>query len=160
MSSRPLDISRSSPGTSAAAGSPAPSSPSRQVSIARLSSPVPSHLRPNEPSVQQIPTPDQLAADKKVHPSKIEDQSSLPAAGPSALTAALASGYGHHSPRFGTPPTTTTLITQIHAGLGSHDRIGRSNYGSFNSRDVAGSPAALEDPEVVKRYLVQPDQGT
>src|SRR5277367_1827911 len=137
MSSRPLDISKGSPSTPQAAGSPAPSSHSRQVSIARLSSPVPFQLRPNELSVQQVPTPDQLAADKKEQLSKIEAQSSLPAAGPSALTAALASSSDHHSPRFGTPPTAS--IAQIHAGLGSHDRIGRSNYGSFNNRDVPGS---------------------
>jgi solute carrier family 36 (proton-coupled amino acid transporter) len=45
-------------------------------------------------------------------------------------------------------------------GLGGHERTPRSNYGSFHNRDLAGSPAPTEDPEVVKRHLVQADPGS
>merc|ERR1711939_708403 len=46
-------------------------------------------------------------------------------------------------------------------GLGSHDRLPRSNYGSFgDGRDMAGSPVPTENAEGVKRHLVQPDQGS
>ena len=161
MSSTPRDIrSRRSPGTSPAAGSPAPSttSHSRHASIARLGSPVPSNLRPISPSVQQVPTPEQLEAGSPAELASIGEQSSLPGPRPSALAAALANSPGIR--------TLSNAATQARSpntnspGLGGHERVNKSNYGSFDTRGMTASPAALEDPEVVKRHLVQPDQGS
>jgi len=155
---RPLDIRRRSPGSSPAAASPAASVSSRHASIARLSTPVPSQPRPNTPPVRQVLIPQQLAADSHAALPAIENAASLPGPGPSALTTALASSSAPTPPPIAsTPPRQTAPGT---AGLGSHDRIPRSNYGSFDNREVSSSPIPAEDPEVVKRHLVQPQQGS
>ncbi|KIW62103.1 hypothetical protein PV05_02151 [Exophiala xenobiotica] len=160
--SRPLNIrsSRSPSSTPAAiaAASPNPSIHSRHASMARLSSPVPSH-RLNSPPVGQVPTPQQIASDKTdIALPKLDSTGSLPGPGQSALSSGLASSAR-------TPPNLSTTPRQSSAsaaaGLGSHDRLPRSNYGSFgDGRDMAGSPVPTENAEVVKRHLVQPDQGS
>ena len=118
----------------------------------RLSSPVPGQsptpsARPQPSSSRPVPSEGQAEL-----PSR-SDTSSLPRAGPSALSSALASNP-QPQPLLaaGTPPRT------LEAAL--NDRLPRSNYGSIDTRQVAGSPAPFEDPEIVKRHLVQPDQAS
>ncbi|KAK5993657.1 Vacuolar amino acid transporter 3 [Cladobotryum mycophilum] len=71
--------------------------------------------------------------------------------GVSALAAALSDSLGQTPPRFGTPPARvgTPPVRSLSPGL-----IGRSatptNYGSFTG--------PYEDPEIVKRHLVQPTE--
>ncbi|ETN38411.1 uncharacterized protein HMPREF1541_06446 [Cyphellophora europaea CBS 101466] len=147
--STPRDISRAGRSASPAAGSPA----NRQASIARLSSPVPSSRLGTSP--QQVPNSSHHPpsnSDSKL--PALESQSSLPRPGPSALSSALATSAGRGAPAVaGTPP-------RIHQGsIGAGERIPRSNYGSFSTREVAGSPAPpAADPEVIKRHLVMPDE--
>ncbi|KAG9785666.1 vacuolar amino acid transporter 3, partial [Aureobasidium melanogenum] len=166
--SRPLEIRSTSRGPSPAAASPhASSHHSRHASIARLSSPVPSH-RLTTPPVPQVPVPQQVAADHNGNSTlpKLDSAGSLPGPGQSALSSALADQSGQKTPtRVKTPTPSTDSTpkppsTTLRGGLGSHDRIPRSNYGSFEPPVMAGSPAPTEDPEVVKRHLVQPDQGS
>ena len=161
MSSAPRDIrSRRSPAPSPAAGSPAPSttSHSRHASIARLGSPVPSSLRPRSPSVQQGPTPAEIKADSPEELASIGEQSTVAGPRPSALAAALASSQGREASPTATPPAPSP--NPNNPGFGGHERINRSNYGSFDNREIVGSPAAVEDAEIVKRHLVQPDYGS
>ena len=156
MSSKPIGIRRDSGSQPA---SPAPStSHTRHASIARLSSPVPSSRQPASPPVQQVPTPAQIAADAQGDLPGIENRGSLPGPGASALAAALARSQERGEPKFGTPPRLPPSPGP--AGLGSHDRIARSNYGSFSTRDAAGSPTPYQDPEIVRRHLVQPDSAS
>ncbi|EXJ78954.1 hypothetical protein A1O3_08454 [Capronia epimyces CBS 606.96] len=160
--SRPLEIRPTSRGLSPAAGSSVHSSHhSRHASIARLSSPVPSH-RLNTPPVQQVPTPQQIAADQSSDSTlpKLDSAGSLPGPGQSALSAALADGALRTPPGTSTDTTPRPSSSNAKTGLGNHDRIPRSNYGSFDTREIPGSPVPTEDPEVVKRHLVQPDQGS
>src|SRR5882757_2994647 len=95
--SRPVNIRSRSPGASLAAGSPLPASHSRHATMARLSSPVPSS-RLNTPPVQQVPTPQQIAADNKDSElPKLDSAGSLPGPGHSALSLALA-GSSNRTP--------------------------------------------------------------
>jgi proton-coupled amino acid transporter len=161
MSSAPRDIrSGRIVGTSPAAGSPAPSttSHSRHASIARLGSPVPSSQRARSPSIQQIPAPTQLDGGSPAELASIGKQSSLPGPRPSALAAALANSPGRRESPIDTPISRTPNTNT--PGLGGHERISRSNYGSFDTREMATSPAAVEDPEIVRRHLVRPEQGS
>ena len=90
------------------------------------------------------------------------------AAGPgiSALAAALSNSIGTSPPRFGTPPVRALSPAPLRsqspapgASLAPPPGTTPSNYGSFDARrNWAGG--AFEDPEVVKRHLVQPgDRG-
>lgn len=84
--------------------------------------------------------------------------------GQSALATALQSTYGRSPPRFGTPPRleTSHLRSKSPQGVGAlYSKSGpQSTYGSFESRTVQGSQALPsapnENPEIVKRHLVQP----
>jgi solute carrier family 36 (proton-coupled amino acid transporter) len=154
MSSNPRDIRSRSPGTSPS-GSPLPSSHSRNVSIARLASPVPASPHLRSPPVSQVPTPAQIAADKQAELPAIENPSSLPGPGHSALAAALARSQDRGNSPTGTP--SRRAPSPAAAGLGSHDRVARSNYGSFDTREATSSPVPFQDPEIVRRHLVQPD---
>ncbi|KAH6655293.1 transmembrane amino acid transporter protein-domain-containing protein [Truncatella angustata] len=78
--------------------------------------------------------------------------------GVSALAAALSNSVGTSPPRFGTPP----IRPLSPAGSGSQLNLAAetSNYGSFDarSRNLQGrsdNDAPYEDPEIVKRHLVQ-----
>jgi solute carrier family 36 (proton-coupled amino acid transporter) len=133
--------------------------------MARLSSPVPAS-RLSTPPVSQILTSRPAAASESdTNLPQLDQSGSLPGPGQSALSTALASSANRSPSRTSTPPAhrdspaKQSLLGNA-AGLGSHDRLPRSNYGSFDVREVAGSPARTEDPEVVKRHLVQPDQGS
>lgn len=76
--------------------------------------------------------------------------------GVSALAAALSNSIGTSPPRFGTPPVRGTAEQPPRAqspvpGV-PLSSTPPTNYGSFDNR----SRGAYEDPEVVKRHLVQP----
>ncbi|RAL68101.1 hypothetical protein DID88_008817 [Monilinia fructigena] len=136
---------------------------SRDKSTARLASPVPSHQ--GTPQVRQIPTPNQVAAadsSESLTPPPLAGAggpaSYAPGPGISALAAALSNSIGQTPPTFGTPPirplSPAASGKQIQ-GTGVH-----SNYGSVPRSIQGGSgwagPTAYEDPEIIKRHLVQP----
>jgi solute carrier family 36 (proton-coupled amino acid transporter) len=163
MSATPLDIRNRSPSrlqneSSSAAGSPIPAQHSRHVSIARLSSPVPSNRLGATP--QQSSTPSQQQQRQPSPASRsplagLETDGSLPRPGQSALSSALATSFGQLPP----PVTNTPPAMGPLSGLSNYERLPRSNYGSFPNRETAGSPAPAGDPEIVKRHLVQPEEG-
>lgn len=153
----------SSPSPSSFRGRPTAGSPvPRAESTARLASPVPS----GTPRVQQIPTPNNYGAGPDVAGSLTPlagaaPHSSLPGPGISALAAALSNSFGQSPPRFGTPPLRP--LSPSTAGLQVQAAGPQSNYGSFDrNRSIKGSqsgwtgPTTFEDPEVVRRHLVQP----
>lgn len=156
MSSRPLDIrQRDSSMSSASRRSPPASlsqSRNRHASTARLSSPVPGQSHPPAKDAQSSdPTTPNLDGTNEL-PTRRESRS---VAGPSesALSSALASN-----------PQTAPLLS---AGtptrpreLSLAERMPRSNYGSLDTRQIEGGPAPTEDPEVIKRHLVQPEQSS
>jgi len=164
-SSRPLPVPMaSSPGSNR--GRSSPGSGSRAASTARLAaSPAPSHFG-TSPS-RQPPTPGQASAtgsdSNPLPPLAGPANSSQPGPGISALAAALSASIGQSPPKFGTPPlrsqspSTTALQTQPSGP--------QSNYGSFDTkgRYIQGTPGwtgpnTFEDPEIVKRHLVQPSE--
>ncbi|KKY29048.1 putative amino acid permease [Phaeomoniella chlamydospora] len=70
--------------------------------------------------------------------------------GPSSLTAAL-----RDRKDTGSPGTSVQTIRAASPAI-LPDKPVKSNYGSFDNRSVSGSPAGTyEDPEVVRRHLVQ-----
>jgi len=160
-SSKPLPVPMASSPHSARPRSVAGSTP-RAASTARLASPVPSHNLPATSPVRQIPTPSQITS---AHPSDDLSPLSGPAGisigpGISALAAALSNSLGHDAPRFGTPPlrpvSPSTAAHQIQSSGP------QSLYGSFDARNrsIQGAPgwtgsSTYEDPEIVKRHLVQ-----
>ncbi|KAK2060895.1 transmembrane amino acid transporter [Colletotrichum caudatum] len=149
---------------------PRADSPSRQFgslpradATARLASPVPS---------QQYGTPQ---AGRFVGPgsSRLGDNSetaslaplagaapsSVQGPGVSALAAALSNSLGASPPRHGTPPVRTATPPPARplspAAAGAQlSSTPMTNCGSFDSR--SRNAGAYEDPEVVKRHLVQP----
>lgn len=134
--------------------------------MARLASPVPSHNTVGTPPVRQIPTPSHTGT--SAHPSGSltplagpPPHSSIPGPGVSALAAALSNSFGQPPPTFGTPPLRP--LSPSTAGHQIQSSGSQSNYGSFDtrSRPVQGAPgwagpSTYEDPEIVKRHLVQP----
>lgn len=140
------------------AGSPIPSSQtSRHVSTARLASPVPSsHL--DTPPVRQIPTPSQLATDQQDELPKVGEQSSLPGPGQSAIAAALAENKDRHTSASNTPPQRTASPGGG-GGVAVEQRENRTNSASVDLRGGAESPTPYEDPEIVRRHLVIPENG-
>ncbi|RAH57016.1 amino acid transporter [Aspergillus piperis CBS 112811] len=135
-------------------GSPAGdvSSSYRHASIARLASPIPSPS--NSYSSRQVPLPIQPTAATNQDLRKVDNPSSLPGPGQSMIASALQDYLGRSpSPRAGTPPRRTASPGLLHQPV-------RSNYGSFDNK--AGREGSIysagpyEDPEVVKRHLVQP----
>lgn len=149
MSSSPLDIRAASPNNASSAGTP---QHSRNVSIARLSSPVPSSRLSTTPQRTSSPSPQPALSQTPL--AGLENHGSLPRPGQSALSSALATSSGYVPPSPGTPERGQATAS---TGLGPHDRIPRPNYGSFTNGDAAGSPALGGDPEIVKRHLVRPD---
>jgi proton-coupled amino acid transporter len=170
-SSRPLPVPMASSPASGgsfrgrSAGSPVP----RTTSTARLSSPVPSHSTVGTPQIRQIPTPNQAnaaAQSGSLTPlAGADPHSFLPGPGLSALSAALSNSLGQTPPKFGTPP-----LRPFTPSLAGHQIQGsglQSNYGSFDTRarSVQGTPgwagpSTFQDPEIVKRHLVQPSEST
>ncbi|KAL4890935.1 transmembrane amino acid transporter protein-domain-containing protein [Aspergillus ambiguus] len=132
-------------------GSPATDASTRQASIARLASPVPSPS--NSYSSRQVPVPVQPGPATEQDLRRVDDPSSLPGPGQSMIASALQESLGRSPPRFGTPPRRA-------ASPALHSQIVRSNYGSFDNKPGReGSEYSVgpyEDPEVIKRHLVQP----
>ena len=140
--------------------------PSRATSTARLaSSPAASSGTSALPTVPQVPTPSQVNTESQTPLAGAECSNSLPGPGQSALAAALQGSLGGSPPRFGTPPRFETPSLQplspAAAGAALQGSGNHSTYGSLDTRSVQGThgwapPAPNEDPEVVKRHLVQP----
>ncbi|KAL9112392.1 MAG: hypothetical protein Q9227_003234 [Pyrenula ochraceoflavens] len=155
VSARPVNIRNASPSPgSLRPASPDSSSHVRHASIARLASPVPSSSGINTPATRQIPTPAQVE-NKDSELAARSSHASPPGPGHSALAAALAKsqedGSRHRSPS----PRAASPTT---AGHFLQERVPRSNYGSIDNRSFAGSQPKFEDPDVVKRHLVQPSR--
>lgn len=159
-SARPLPVPMSSSPGSFRGRSLGTSVP-RATTIARLASPVPSQGAVGTPPPpgpgRTSPGPSQTGNLTPL--AGAGPTSSLPGPGISALAAALSNSLGTSPPKFGTPP--------VRAGSPSFSHQlplpnPNSNYGSFdtNSRSVQGAPGwagptTYEDPEIVKRHLVQ-----
>lgn len=145
-----------SPTDSPSSSSPAADATTRQASIARLASPVPSLSSSPVPG-RQLPVSSQGTTGKQPELPAVENAASLPGPGQSALASALQSALGRSPPQLGTPPrrTASPAITQQNPTL---DRIVPTNYGSFETRGGSeySSVTPYEDPEVIKRHLVQP----
>lgn len=83
--------------------------------------------------------------------------------GQSALAAALHNTFGRSPPRFGTPPrldsNTLTPKSPTVAGAAYVRNGPQSTFGSFDARSSqapnASGPTPTENPEVVRRHLVQ-----
>ncbi|KAI6710038.1 hypothetical protein PZA11_000902 [Diplocarpon coronariae] len=165
-SSRPLPVPMSSSPRSfrdRQSGSPVP----RAASTARLASPVPSTV--GTPQVRQTNRPSQVGASSFTSGSLTPlagppPVSSLPGPGVSALAAALSNSFGQSPPKFGTPPLRSESPSA--AGQSILPTGDQSNYGSFDrARSIQGAPgwagpSTYEDPEIVRRHLVQPmEQG-
>ena len=113
---------------------------------------------------RQAPTPGQPNGNSNTPLAGTEGPGSISGPGQSALAAALQSAYGRSPPSFGTPPRldTSHLRPKSPATAGAtYLKSGpQSTYGSFEGRSVQGlqglPPAPNENPEVVKRHLVQP----
>ena len=92
------------------------------------------------------------------------ESGSMTGPGHSSLAAALHGAFGRSPPSFGTPPRldTNQLRSKSPTTAGAaFVRSGpQSTYGSFDTRSPQPSqgygPASTENPEVVKRHLVQP----
>lgn len=146
--------------------SPAVEPVSRATSTGRLaSSPAASSSTVAAPPIPQVPTPRQFGAGNQTPLAGAEGSNSLPGPGHSALAAALQGSLGRSPPRFGTPPRLETPSLQplapAAAGAALQDSGNQSTSGSLDTRSVQGAhdwapPAPNEDPEVVKRHLVQP----
>jgi proton-coupled amino acid transporter len=160
-SSRPLPVPMSSsPGS--ARGRSYGSVP-RAASTARLASPVPSQSVSGTPTLRQIPPPGSPGRASIVDGSLAplaggpSTAASLPGPGISALAAALSNSIGTSPPRLGTPPLRPLSPSAVGRELqGSGPQ---SNYGSF-SRSIQGAhgytgPSAYEDPDIIRRHLVQ-----
>jgi len=146
--------------------SPAGDSNSRATSTVRLaSSPAASSGTFAAPPLPQVPIPSQLNTGNQSPLAGAEGSNSLPGPGQSALAAALQGSFGRSPPRFGTPPRfeapSLQPLAPAAAGAALQGGDNQSTYGSFDARSVQGShgwtkPTPNEDPEVVKRHLVQP----
>ncbi len=163
-SSRPLAVPMgSSPSSQRGRLSGSP----HQRATARLASPVPSHNTGDTPPIRQIPTPGHIGTPS--YPSGsltplagAAPHSSLPGPGISALAAALSNSFGHTPPNFGTPPLRS--LSPHTASQQIQSSAPQSHYGSFDrSRSIQGAPGwagpnTFEDPEIVRRHLVQPSE--
>ncbi|KAI2621664.1 transmembrane amino acid transporter protein-domain-containing protein [Hypoxylon sp. NC1633] len=124
---------------------------------ARLASPVASHGFGTSPAQRS-------QALNRDNEENAEDIGTLAGAsqsftgpGVSALAAALSNSIGTSPPRFGTPPVRSS--SPAGTGSGLQPSITPTNYGSFEARSryiQSGGTGAYEDPEIVKRHLVQP----
>ncbi|KAJ5300814.1 Phytoene desaturase [Penicillium atrosanguineum] len=141
--------------------SPAPDSGIRQASMARLASPVPSpSLGTSFTSRQGIPTSRPMTTATTTSEQNfryVDDPSSLPGPGHSMIASQLQESLGRSPPRFGTPSRMAgSPAVQSHL----ENRPVASQYGSIDTKNGNGLDAIpFEDPEVVKRHLVLPQNG-
>ncbi|KAK1975158.1 transmembrane amino acid transporter [Colletotrichum cereale] len=151
---------------------PRADSPSRQFgslpradATARLASPVPSQQYGTPQTGRFVgPGSSRLGDNSEtasLAPLAGAAPSSVQGPGVSALAAALSNSLGASPPRHGTPPVRTATppparpLSPTAAGA-QLSSTPMTNYGSFDSRSRNASAGAYEDPEVVKRHLVQP----
>ncbi|KAI2781550.1 transmembrane amino acid transporter protein-domain-containing protein [Daldinia loculata] len=140
----------SSPASGRMYGTSAP----RADVTARLASPVPSTF--GTPSQRPQGAARSEESVENVGPLAGAGQSSM-GPGVSALAAALSNSIGTLPPRFGTPPIRSSSPAGTASGL--QPSITPTNYGSFETRSrnlQGGASGAYEDPEIIKRHLVQP----
>ncbi|CAJ2508192.1 Uu.00g093780.m01.CDS01 [Anthostomella pinea] len=126
----------------------------RADATARLASPIPSHAFGTSPNRSSSPSRTDAGSLDNYGPLAGAGQSP---AGPgvSALAAALSTGAS--PPRFGTPPARP--LSPAATGSLHPSTTAPTNYGSFEARSrflQGGGTGAYEDPEIVKRHLVQP----
>ena len=157
--SRPQPVrSLSSHGTSRGRSPPIEFN-SRATSIARLASPVASFGAQGSPPIRQVPAPSHLNSESHTPLAGTGTSQSIPGPGNSALAAALQGSFGRSPPRFGTPPLRP--LSPGTAGAALQGSGVQTTYGSLDSRSGQGgqrraSGVLNEDPRVVKRHLVQP----
>ncbi|KAK1599693.1 transmembrane amino acid transporter [Colletotrichum navitas] len=153
---------------------PRADSPSRQFgslpradATARLASPVPSQQYGTPQTGRFVgPGSSRLGDNSEtasLAPLAGAAPSSAQGPGVSALAAALSNSLGASPPRHGTPPVRTATPPPARplspAAAGAQlSSTPITNYGSFDSR--SRNAGAYEDPEVVKRHLVQPTDAT
>ncbi|EFQ27874.1 transmembrane amino acid transporter [Colletotrichum graminicola] len=153
---------------------PRADSPSRQFgslpradATARLASPVPSQQYGTPQTGRFVgPGSSRLGDNSEtasLAPLAGAAPSSVQGPGVSALAAALSNSLGASPPRHGTPPVRTATPPPARplspAAAGAQlSSTPMTNYGSFDSR--SRNAGAYEDPEVVKRHLVQPTDAT
>ncbi|KZL69361.1 vacuolar amino acid transporter 3, partial [Colletotrichum tofieldiae] len=151
---------------------PRADSPSRQFgslpradATARLASPVPSQQYGTPQTGRFVgPGSSRLGDNSEtasLAPLAGAAPSSVQGPGVSALAAALSNSLGASPPRHGTPPVRTATPPPARplspAAAGAQlSSTPMTNYGSFDSRSRNAGAGAYEDPEVVKRHLVQP----
>lgn len=136
----------------------------RDELTARLAAPVPS----DTPPILRSSSPKPGALDSADGSVPAGSYSQGP--GISALAAALSDSLGQTPPRHGTPPVRVGTPPPGARPLSPANIPARSatptNYGSFDSRRMhmggggggPGSVGPYEDPEIVKRHLVQPSE--
>lgn len=133
--------------------SPAADSDSRATSTARLASSPRASSNPGLPSNN---------TEKSVQLAGAEGQLSGSGPGQSSLATAL-QAFGRSPPRFGTPPRYDTPLRPVSPTPVGNTLNGSeqpSVYGSFDTRPIPGgqersSPAPIENPDIVRRHLVQ-----
>ncbi|KAK0635209.1 transmembrane amino acid transporter protein-domain-containing protein [Bombardia bombarda] len=132
----------------------------RAGSTARLATPVRSHGFGTPPGPRSISQPATGDGSDAASLTPLPGAGSQPVGpGISALAAALSNSIGNTPPRFGTPPTRPFSPTTTTNGAQFPPSATPTNYGSFDSRSrplQAGGVAGYEDPEIIKRHLVQP----
>lgn len=135
--------------------SPAADSATRATSIARLAS------SPRASSNTTLPS-SKAETEKTAPLAGADGQLSGSGPGQSSLATAL-QAFGRSPPRFGTPPRHDTPIrptSPTARGGVINGSEHPSAYGSFDTRSVQGaqersSHAPIENPDIVKRHLVQ-----
>lgn len=152
----PFDIPRSaSPGSfrSRSFGTSVP----RADATARLASPIPQLGSSPSSRLQRSTDADSSSNAGDVAPLPgATGSSAAPGPGISALAAALSNSLGQSPPRFGTPagrPQSPSASSAQNFAASATP----TNYGSFDTRSRLGANGgAFEDPEIVRRHLVQP----
>ncbi|KAL8731352.1 MAG: hypothetical protein Q9166_003444 [cf. Caloplaca sp. 2 TL-2023] len=162
--SRPRPVPTSPPPTHSRGRSPAADSASRATSIARLAlSPTASTGASGTPAARRTPAAGQASQGAHTPLAGAQGSNSTSGPGQSALAAALQGSFGS-PPRFGTPPrhSTPNLPTSSINPAATLPASGhQSTYGSFDARSTQGVQSRLsEDPEVVRRHLVQPSKAS
>ncbi|KAK2752351.1 neutral amino acid transporter [Onygenales sp. PD_40] len=141
-----------SPSPSSRSGSPVPSSLPRHIATQRLATPVPPSFDGQSQTGRSYQASNP-ATDEHQNLAAVDNASSLPGPGQSVLASALQHDTGASS----TPPPPTHIASPALLPI--------SNYGSFDARSGrdGGSEqgtGTVEDPEIVRRHLVQPHQDT
>lgn len=137
---------------------------------ARLAAPIPSESLSTSPTAQ-TGSPRLAAAFPDLQDEGQISQSYSQGPGISALAAALSDSLGQSPPRHGTPPVRINAPDAVQRICTPPPRAQSplrsatpTNYGSFDSRRMGtgmggpGSTGPYEDPEIVKRHLVQPSE--